>query len=109
MPLSRHTSALAATCFTLLATPVAAQTKATVAQFLSPSSPLELTRARNTDRVAWVAYERGMRNVYTAAAPDFRAARLTNFMQDDGVDLSEVDLSDDGSIAIFLRGTEPNR
>jgi len=107
--LSRHTSALAATCFTLLATPLFAQSKATVAQFLSPSSPLELTRARDADRVAWVAYERGMRNVYTAAAPDFKAVRLTSFMQDDGTDVSEVELSDDGSTAIFLRGTNSNR
>jgi dipeptidyl aminopeptidase/acylaminoacyl peptidase len=108
--ITRCTSAAMATCLSLLATPLAAQqVKPTVAQFLSPSSPLELSRARNADRVAWVAYERGMRNVYTAAAPDFKAVRLTSFMQDDGVDVSEVELSDDGTTAIFLRGTEPNR
>ena len=107
--LSRHASALAATCFTLLAAQLGAQTKPTVAQFLSPSSPLEITRAKDANRVAWVAYEKGMRNVYTAAAPDFKAVRLTSFLQDDGVDVSEVDLSDNGSIAIFMRGTEPNR
>src|SRR5690242_9160559 len=107
---SRFTPAAVATCLTILVSPLAAQqAKPTVAQFLSPSSPLELVRARNADRVAWVAYERGMRNVYTAAAPDFKAVRLTSFMQDDGVDVSEVDLSDDGSVAIFMRGTEPNR
>ena len=110
MPRLRYsTSAAAATCLTLLTAPLAAQSKATIAQFLSPSSPLELARARNVDRVAWIAYERGMRNVYTAAAPDFKAVRLTSFMQDDGVDVSEVDLSDDGSTAIFLRGTNQNR
>jgi dipeptidyl aminopeptidase/acylaminoacyl peptidase len=110
MPRLRSTtSAIAATCLTLLAAPLAAQSKPTVAQFLSPSSPLELARARNVDRVAWAAYERGMRNVYTAAAPDFKAVRLTNFMQDDGVDVSQVELSDDGSTAIFLRGTNQNR
>jgi dipeptidyl aminopeptidase/acylaminoacyl peptidase len=110
MLLVNRASAALATCLTLAAAPLAAQqTKATVAQFLSPSSPLELSRARNADRVAWVAYERGMRNVYTAAAPDFKPVRLTSFMQDDGVDVSEVELSDDGATAIFLRGTEPNR
>ena len=103
------TSAFAATCLTLVSAPLAAQSKATVAQFLSPSSPLELARAEKSDRVAWVAYERGMRNVYTAAAPDFKPVRLTAFMQDDGVDVSEVELSGDGSVAIFMRGTEPNR
>jgi dipeptidyl aminopeptidase/acylaminoacyl peptidase len=107
--LRQSTPALAATCLTLLTAPLAAQSKPTVAQFLSPSSPLELARAARSDRVAWVAYERGMRNVYTAAAPDFKPVRLTAFLQDDGVDVSEVELSDDGSIAVFMRGTEPNR
>ncbi len=101
--------ACASLAIALFAAPLAAQTKPTIAQFLSPSSPLELTRAKDADRVAWVAYERGMRNVYTAAAPEFRPVRLTSFMQDDGTDLSEVDLSDDGTTAIFLRGTAPNR
>ncbi len=108
--LSRFTPAALVTCCTMLVSPLAAQqAKPTVAQFLSPSSPLELVRAKNADRVAWVAYERGMRNVYTAAAPDFKAVRLTSFMQDDGVEVSDVELSDDGSVAIFMRGTDPNR
>ena len=41
----------------------------TIAQFLSPASPIEVIAARNVDRVAWIAYEEGKRNVYTAAAP----------------------------------------
>src|ERR1019366_4166735 len=86
-----------------------AQAKPTIEQFLSPASPLELSSARKADRVAWVAYERGMRNVYTAAAPDFKPVRLTRFLDDDGVDLTSVRLSDDGSVAVFVRGSAPNR
>ncbi|MFI5311722.1 MAG: S9 family peptidase [Gemmatimonadales bacterium] len=86
-----------------------AQAKPTIEQFLSPASPLELTSAKSADRVAWVAYERGMRNVYTAAAPDFKPVRLTRFMDDDGVDLTGVRLSDDGSVAVFVHGSAPNR
>src|SRR5580765_2181858 len=86
-----------------------AQTKPTVAQFLGPASPLEISSAKKTDRVAWVTYERGMRNVYTAAAPDFKPVRLTHFMKDDGVELTDVSLSDDGTIAVFVRGSAPNR
>jgi dipeptidyl aminopeptidase/acylaminoacyl peptidase len=87
----------------------AAQTKPTIAQFLSPASPLEVTSARKADRIAWMTYERGMRNVYTAAAPDFRPVRLTRFLDDDGRDLTDVNLSNDGSVAVFVRGSAPNR
>ena len=92
-----------------VALPASAQTKPTVAQFLGPASPLEISSAKKADRVAWVTYERGMRNVYTAAAPDFKPVRLTHFMKDDGVELTDVSLSDDGSIAVFVRGSAPNR
>src|SRR3982750_1160989 len=57
-----------------------AQGKPTIEQFLSPASPLEVTSARKADRVAWMTYDRGLRNVYTAAAPDFRPVRLTNYL-----------------------------
>jgi dipeptidyl-peptidase-4 len=103
-----RSTALAA-ALTLSASFAGAQTKATIEQFLSPSSPLEMTSSRHADRVAWIAYDRGMRNVYSAAAPDFRAVRLTKFLADDGTDMTNVELSDDGSIAVFVRGSAPNR
>jgi len=83
--------------------------KPTIAQYLSPASPLEVTAARKADRIAWMTYDRGMRNVYTAVAPGFRPVRLTRFLDDDGRDLTTVNLSDDGSIAVFVRGSAPNR
>ena len=81
----------------------------TIDQFLSPASPLEVSAARRADRLAWVTYERGLRNVYVASAPSFKAVRITNFMKDDGVDVGSVRLSDDGSMAIFVRGSGQNR
>jgi dipeptidyl aminopeptidase/acylaminoacyl peptidase len=86
-----------------------AQSGPTIAQFLSPASPLDLASARHADRLAWMAYEEGKRNVYTAAAPDFEPVRLTSFLEDDGTDLSDVSISDDGSMIVFVRGTAPNR
>ncbi|MGE5731550.1 MAG: TolB family protein, partial [Gemmatimonas sp.] len=86
-----------------------ATTQYTIDQFLSPASPLEVSAAKKADRIAWVTYERGMRNIYTAAAPDFKALRLTKFLDDDGIDVSSVRLSDDGSTAIFVRGSGQNR
>ncbi|MEX2152181.1 MAG: prolyl oligopeptidase family serine peptidase [Gemmatimonadaceae bacterium] len=80
-----------------------------IAQFLSPASPLSLVAAKKADRVAWMAYERGMRNVYTAAAPSFKPTRLTNWTSDDGVDVTNVNVSDDGATVVFIRGHMPNR
>jgi dipeptidyl aminopeptidase/acylaminoacyl peptidase len=78
-------------------------------QFLSPPTPLEMVAARKVDRIAWMAYDEGKRNVYTAAAPAFTPVRLTAFLEDDGVDLTAVRISDNGSIVTFIRGTQPNR
>ena len=81
----------------------------TVQQFLSPASPQEVVAARKVDRVAWVDYAEGKRNAYTAAAPAFVPVRLTSFTKDDGIMMSGVRISDDGSTVIFIRGGAPNR
>jgi len=81
----------------------------TYQRFLSPASPLELVAAKTADRVAWVAFEEGKRNAYTAAAPAFAPVRLTRFLQDDGIDMSAVQISADGAVVAFVRGTAPNR
>jgi dipeptidyl-peptidase 4 len=81
----------------------------TLAQWFGPPEAMEVTAAKKADRVAWITYERGMRNVYTAAAPDFRPVRLTSFLDDDGRDLTGVELSDDGTTAVFIRGHTANR
>jgi len=78
-------------------------------QFLSPASPLELVAAKKADRVAWVTFEEGKRNAYTAAAPLFAPVRLTSFLKDDGIDMSAIQISDDGAVVTVVRGTVPNR
>ncbi len=108
----RGSTALAAIVLTLidaLGGGLFAQSRPTVEQFLSPPSPLTLASARKADRVAFMVYDRGLRNVYTAAAPTFAPVRVTSFLQDDGNDLTDVSLSDDGSIIVFVRGSAPNR
>ena len=91
-----------------LARTAPAQNGPSVAPFIAPAFPEELVAAKKADRVAWIAYDQGKRNVYTAAAPDFRPVRLTRFLEDDGVVLSALEISDDGTIVTFLRGSEPN-
>jgi dipeptidyl aminopeptidase/acylaminoacyl peptidase len=78
-------------------------------QYLSPASPQEVVAARRADRVAWVDYAEGKRNAYTAAAPTFVPVRLTSFLKDDGIMMSGIRISDDGSTVIFTRGGGANR
>ncbi len=93
-----------------IALPLGAQgAKPKIAQYIGTSEPMEMASAVKTDRVAWIAYDRGLRNVFTAAAPDFKAVRLTNFLEDNGVDLTTISLSADGSTAVFVRGGAANR
>ena len=111
MPFARRflRQLLCTTCLAV-ALPIGAQSaKPTIAQYIGTSEPLEVVSAAKADRIAWVAYDRGMRNVFTAAPPDFKAVRLTNFMEDNGVDLTAVSLSADGSTAVFVRGGAANR
>jgi len=92
----------------VLASGVRAQSASSVAPFISPGFPSDLVSAKKADRVAWLVYERGMRNVYAASAPDFKPVRLTKFLDDDGVILSDLEISDDGSVVTFTRGSESN-
>src|SRR5215472_16272471 len=99
---------IAATAY--LSRPLAsAPTVPSYQQFLSPASPQEVVAARKVDRVAWVDYAEGKRNAYTAVAPLFVPVRLTNFLKDDGIMMSAIRISDDGSTVVFLRGEAPNR
>ncbi len=84
-------------------------TSASPEPYLSPAYPFELVSARRADRLAWIAYDKGRRNVYTAAAPAFAPVRLTSFMQDDGTDLAGLAISDDGTTVVFVRGHAVNR
>lgn len=94
----------------IVASPILGQAKPkySVEQFLSPSFPLAITAAKNVDRIAWVGYDRGRRNIYTAVAPAFRPVKLTQFNADDGVDIPSLTMSDDGATIVFVRGTFAN-
>src|SRR5215203_767802 len=81
----------------------------TMAQFMSAAFPLQLVAAKKADRIAWISNDKGLRNVFTAAAPDFRPVRVTSFMKDDGVDTTQLSISDDGATVTFTRGHDKNR
>ena len=102
----RTVTCLAAPLMALANVAIAQTATSSVAPYIAPAFPEDLVSAKRVDRVAWLAYDQGRRNVYTAAAPGFKPVKLTNFTEDDGVVLSDLEISDDGSTVTFLRGSQ---
>ena len=107
--MSRRSMLLPVLALAALTTSPAQAQRFSIEDVLSPGYPVQLVAANDADRIAWIEYEEGRRNVYTAAAPDFDPVRLTRYEDDDGRDLSTLRISDDGSTVVFLRGHTPNR
>ncbi len=80
----------------------------TIEQALSTAFPSELVAAPAGGRVAWIANEKGVRNVFVAAPPDFQPKQLTTYNQDDGQELSELTWSSDGLALAYVRGESAN-
>jgi dipeptidyl aminopeptidase/acylaminoacyl peptidase len=80
----------------------------TLEQVLSAPYPENLVAAKSADRIAWIMNDRGARNVWTAAAPDFRPVNLTGFVRNEVFELPDVLLTDDGRVAVFIKGGRPN-
>jgi dipeptidyl aminopeptidase/acylaminoacyl peptidase len=90
-------------------TPVHAQQPFTLEQVMSAPFPSNLTAAKSAPRVAWVLDEQGKRNIYVAEAPEFKARRLTAYLEDDGQELSSVQFSADATTIVYTRGEGKNR
>jgi len=87
---------------------LAADKPFTLADVLSSAYPMELVAAKRADRIAWIMNDRGARNVWTAAGPDFRPVNLTGFGRDEVFEIDEVQMTEDGATAVFVKGGRPN-
>ncbi len=76
----------------------------TLEQVLSAPFPSDMVAAADGRAVAWVQNDRGARNVWYAAAPDFKGVRLTSWTSDDGQDIGELRFTGDGKAVLFVRG-----
>jgi dipeptidyl aminopeptidase/acylaminoacyl peptidase len=85
-----------------------AQKPFTLEQILSAPFPDNLTAARKVNRIAWTFDQEGKRNVWVAEGPAFQARRLTSYLQDDGQELSDLSLSEDGNTVVYVRGGGKN-
>lgn len=66
--------------------------------------PTELTTSSQGSRIAWAMDELGKRNIYVAEGPDFKPRKLTNYIQDDGQEISSLSISANGQWVVFVRG-----
>ncbi len=78
-------------------------------QILGAPYVTDLVAADGADRLAWVVNQRGVRNVWTAAAPDFDPVQLTRYTEDDGQPVGSLRLTRDGALLVYVRGSSPNR
>ena len=72
--------------------------------FKSYNFPTELCAAAKGSKIAWALDEQGKRNVYVAEGPTFTPRKLTDFVKDDGQEITSLSISDDGKWVVFVRG-----
>ncbi len=107
LPLS---SAVAAALALLLASPAHAQAREIpIEQLMSAPFPAGLTASPSGGLVAWVLNDRGVRNVWVAAPPEYRGRKLTGYTRADGQELSGIVWSKDARTLYYTRGQGSNR
>lgn len=80
----------------------------TIENLLSAPFPTELKSSKDKKHIAWVFNHNGVRNIYSADALDFRPRKLTVHNADDGIDISDVQFTDDGTRLLFTEGNPQN-
>ena len=75
-----------------------------MSQVLDYPDAAELAAAEHADVIAWVRTLGGVRNIWIARGPEFRAVRITNYREDDGQEITQLTFSPDGSRLVFVRG-----
>ncbi len=76
----------------------------TIEQVKSYPFPNELTAAPSGNRIVYALNEAGLRNVWVAEGPDWTARRITNYIFDDGQELTSIAITPDGRFVTFVRG-----
>ncbi len=65
---------------------------------------MEMTSTHDGRSIAYVLDERGVRSLWFASAPDFAPRKLWDSGTDDGQELTNLNISDDGKYVVYVRG-----
>ena len=90
-----------------LTTPILASPAFTIDQILSSPFPESLT-GNAQGKLVWTQSTRGVHNLWMAEAPAYQGHPLTHFTEDDGQEITELCLSEDGSFVAYTRGEGTN-
>jgi dipeptidyl aminopeptidase/acylaminoacyl peptidase len=101
---NRPFRAAMALCVLALASPGAARGAFTMDQVLAYPYTSGLVAARNGGHIAWVRNLGGVRNVWVADGPAFKARQVTQYREDDGQEITQLTFSPDGKHLVFVRG-----
>ena len=80
----------------------------TIENLLSVPFPTDLKSSSDGKHIAWVFNDHGIRNLFTADAPDFKIHKLSNHTTDDGIDIGTVSFTPDGNKILFTEGNPNN-
>ncbi len=75
-----------------------------MAQVLGFPFPSDLVSLGSGSAFAWVSDERGVRNIWVAQGPDYRARRLTHYTGDVGQEITCLQFTRDGQYLLYVRG-----
>ncbi len=82
----------------------AQQKNFTLEQVMSAPFPTNLVAAPAGGAVAWVFYARGVRNIWVAEPPEYKARALTSYVEDDGQEIDELAFTPDARAILYARG-----
>ena len=77
-----------------------------LSQVLSYPFPKALVASANGTSIAYVLNERGVRSIWFAQAPAFAPHELWNSGSDDGQEITNLSISNDGKYVVYVRGGE---
>jgi len=105
MSLSRPDLRMAAAALSaLVAMAIPASANFTMEQVLHYPYSDNLAAAEHADRIAWVRNVAGVRNVWVAEGPVFKAHQVTQYTEDDGQEITQLTFSPDGTHLLYVRG-----
>jgi dipeptidyl aminopeptidase/acylaminoacyl peptidase len=83
--------------------------QSTIENYLAPAFPTNLISSSDGKNIAWVFNDKGNRNVFLATGNDFGSvSKLTNYLGDNGVEISSLTFSQDNNNLLYVRGNTVN-